>query len=92
MIKITKRLISVSEASQVFRKVCSADPTSLSDDDLKKYYRKLAMQYHPDTPQGSTEQFQKVKDAYDKLLAHKSGYTLSEEDLFSMYEREQKQK
>ncbi len=41
-----------------------------SDDDIKKAYRKLAMQWHPDRNQGSaeaTERFKEITEAYDVL-------------------------
>ena len=41
-----------------------------SDDDVKKAYRKLAMQWHPDRNQGSaeaTERFKEITEAYDVL-------------------------
>ncbi len=43
---------------------------SASDDDIKKAYRKLAMQYHPDRNNGSKEaeeQFKAISEAYDVL-------------------------
>lgn len=43
---------------------------SASEDDIKKAYRKLAMQYHPDRNQGdiaSEEKFKEVKEAYERL-------------------------
>jgi len=41
-----------------------------SDDDIKKAYRKLAMQYHPDRNNGSREaeeKFKAITEAYDVL-------------------------
>src|SRR5919107_3683789 len=41
-----------------------------SDDDVKKAYRKLAMQYHPDRNGGSKdaeERFKAITEAYDVL-------------------------
>src|SRR5262245_1275459 len=41
-----------------------------SDDDIKKAYRKLAMQYHPDRNNGATEaeeRFKAITEAYDVL-------------------------
>src|SRR5215204_3734478 len=43
---------------------------SASDDEIKKSYRKLAMQYHPDRNNGSSEaeeKFKEITEAYDVL-------------------------
>ncbi|MDQ6886384.1 MAG: molecular chaperone DnaJ [Gemmatimonadota bacterium] len=45
-------------------------PRDASDDDIKKAYRKLAMQYHPDRNDGAKEaeeQFKAITEAYDVL-------------------------
>ena len=45
-------------------------PRTASDDEIKKAYRKLAMQYHPDRNNGSKdaeEQFKSISEAYDVL-------------------------
>lgn len=45
-------------------------PRAASDDDIKKAYRKLAMQFHPDRNNGSSaseEKFKEITEAYDVL-------------------------
>lgn len=38
-----------------------------SPEELKKAYKKLAMQYHPDRPDGDQKTFQEINEAYDTL-------------------------
>ena len=40
---------------------------SASADAIKQAYRRLARQHHPDAPQGSTERFQTLNQAYETL-------------------------
>lgn len=38
-----------------------------SPDDIKRSYRKLALQYHPDKPTGNEEKFKEINEAYQVL-------------------------
>lgn len=40
---------------------------SASDDEIKRAYRKLAQEYHPDKPGGSAEKFKEINEAYQIL-------------------------
>ena len=55
--------------SKYFYKTLGIDKKA-TDDDIKKAYRKLAMQYHPDQNKGSAEaeaKFKEISEAYDIL-------------------------
>ncbi|CCD23921.1 type II HSP40 co-chaperone SIS1 NDAI_0C02610 [Naumovozyma dairenensis CBS 421] len=40
---------------------------SANDQEIKKGYRKAALQYHPDKPTGNTEKFKQISEAYEIL-------------------------
>jgi len=46
--------------------------TTCSHDDIKKQYRAMALQYHPDknVAIGATEKFQEIREAYEYLSKH----------------------
>lgn len=37
-------------------------------EDIKKSYKKLCLKYHPDLPEGDSDKFLKIKEAYDFLV------------------------
>src|SRR5579864_4846345 len=42
-------------------------PKTASDEEVKKAYRKLAHQYHPDKPGGDEKKFKEINEAYQTL-------------------------
>ena len=82
LIYLPTRLISIQNAQRIFREEKMADESIKDDSQLKKIYLRLAKKYHPDVAKtGNKIKFQQIKQAYDRLLAEKEGYTLTEEDL-----------
>ncbi|MFC2090701.1 TerB family tellurite resistance protein [Bacteroidota bacterium] len=72
---IQAMFISATDASY---KILEIDP-SVSDDEVKKAYRRMAMKYHPDKvshlgedfKKVAQEKFRKVKEAYDNIKAQR---------------------
>src|SRR3954467_3275362 len=58
----------MANGSTDYYKVLGVDKKA-SQDDIKKAYRKLARQYHPDTNKdtGAEERFKQISEAYDTL-------------------------
>ena len=38
-----------------------------SKDEIKKAFRKLSLQYHPDRPNGNSDKFKQINEAYETL-------------------------
>src|SRR5438128_629546 len=53
-------------AQKDYYKTLGVDKTA-SKDDIKKAFRKLAHQYHPDKKDGNAEKFKEVNEAYSVL-------------------------
>ena len=55
--------------------VATLDLLSLSSrEQVRKKYLKLSRLYHPDMPQGSTEKFQAIRDAYEILTEYMDNF------------------
>ncbi|TNV83551.1 hypothetical protein FGO68_gene13839 [Halteria grandinella] len=87
LITIHVRKITTLEARRIMQ-IPDGSTQAYNDDFLKKQYIKLAKVYHPDA-QGTAEKFQQLQEAYGRLKAESKGYTLTEDDLFKMYQKHQ---
>ncbi len=45
-----------------------------SREHVRKKYLKLSRQYHPDMPEGSTERFQEIRNAYEILTEYMDNF------------------
>jgi len=59
-----------------------------SDDEIRRAYRKKALQYHPDRNQSpeAQEMFIRVNEAYEYLTSHPHGRNISEEEVRRNYQ------
>ena len=61
-------------------------PSNASMDQIKKQYRKLSMEFHPDRPGGNASKFKEINEAYEQLYdetkRHQYDQTLRTPDLF----------
>jgi DnaJ-class molecular chaperone len=46
-------------------------PTNASMDQIKKQYRKLSLEFHPDRPGGNASKFKEINEAYEQLYDDK---------------------
>lgn len=52
--------------SESYYKILNIDENATSDE-IKKQYRKLSLEFHPDRPNGNAEKFKKISEAYEIL-------------------------
>lgn len=52
----------------------------MSKEDIKKRYKELSKQFHPDTPNGSEEKFQEINEAYQILMYYIDNYRFMLDD------------
>ncbi len=59
-----------------------------SDDEIKKAYRRKAMEFHPDRnhSEGAHEKFVLITEAYDYLTSHPHGRNITEEEYRKNYQ------
>ena len=46
---------------------CLGIKKNASKDEIKKAFRKLSLQFHPDRPNGNSEKFKQINEAYETL-------------------------
>ena len=58
-----------------------------TDDEIKKAYRRKAMEYHPDrnSSPDSQEMFIRVTEAYEYLMSHPYRRNITEEEIMRNY-------
>ncbi|KAF7814530.1 Chaperone protein dnaJ 8, chloroplastic [Senna tora] len=63
---------------------------SASESEVKKAFRQLALQYHPDVCRGSNcgVQFHQINEAYDVVMANLRGESSNATQLYETYEDE----
>ena len=49
---------------------CLGINKNASKDEIKKAFRKLSLQHHPDRPNGNSEKFKQINEAYETLGDH----------------------
>jgi DnaJ-class molecular chaperone len=92
MVAIQVRLVTLAHAKELFAKEdAQFKPNMYSEADIKRVYLRLVKKYHPDVEGGSNTKFQEVQQAYERLRADSDGFSLTEEDIQSMYETKQPQ-
>lgn len=51
-----------------YYRILGIDSKNVSAGEIKKAYKKLAIEYHPDRPRGNKEKFQQICEAYEIIV------------------------
>lgn len=75
-----------------FYRILELEP-NVSDDEVKKQYKKLALKFHPDrNSEDTSEKFKEISDAYQNIINKKvSVRQINPQDIFTHFMKQQMQ-